>query len=200
MIIIYKNENSKNKQPLKHFTKEYMEKMGIGNLNFQEQSQENTDDARPEEIWGYLLRCVQEKGKKAVTYVAFVQENLKDTWLEKAYDTINLDNELRMTLLISDANRNPILKDLQKHFAIWGEDVMTYLHTIAQEAERNRQDKEKKKEPQRRRVITQEDVKQDAERNEANRTRETQQREYLEIAKQMEEAKAQLKEQKEEVE
>ena len=199
MIIVYKNENSKNKQTLKHLTKEYMEKMGIGNLNFQEQSQENAADATEEEIWGYLLRYVQEGGKKAVTYAAFIKRDVKDTWLDKAYDTINLDNELRMAILISDANRSPLLKDLQNHFAVWGEDVMTYLYTIAEDAEKNQQDKVKKEEPQKTRVITQEDIKQDVERYDANGAKETQQPEHLKIAKQMEETKAKLKEHKEEV-
>ena len=82
-----------------------------------------------------------------MTYAAFIKKEVKDIWLDKAYETINLNNELRMTLLIKDANRNPILNDLKKYFEIWGEDVMTFLYTVVQESEKNKQKKGKKEEP-----------------------------------------------------
>ena len=142
----------RNKQTLKHVIKDYLTGMGIGNLTFPERSQENAEDASPEEIWGYLLRYVQEeeegakKGeKKAVIYASFIKGNVQDIWKEQAYRTINLNYELRMTLLVNDANRNPILNDLKKHFAIWGENVMTFLYAVMQSSEKNKQ-KEGKKE------------------------------------------------------
>ena len=39
--------------------------MGLGNLEFPARSQENAEDASPEEIWGYLLRYVQEEEEGA---------------------------------------------------------------------------------------------------------------------------------------
>ena len=192
MIIIYKNKNSKNKQTLKHLTKEYLRGIGLGNLTFQERSQENAEDASPEEIWGYLLRYVPEeeegakKGeKKAVTYASFIKEDVQDTWLDQAYQTINVNNDLRMTLLVKDANRDPILNDLKRHFAIWGEDVMTFLLQVIKDSEKEGTTEAKKEEPPIVPTITAEELRLDADKQAANRLMEKQKREHLEKEKQM---------------
>mgnify|MGYP006924363243 FL=1 len=147
MIIIHKSDISRNKQPIKQLAKEYFEEMGLGNLTYPSQSQENAGGARSEDIWGYLLRHDQEKEegaqkeKKNVTYAAWIKKEVKDKWLDKAYDTMNLTDDLKITLLTSDINRNPVFNDIKHHFAVWEDNVMTYLYTAWQKKKKNKKKK-----------------------------------------------------------
>ena len=63
MIIIHKKESSQNKKPLKFLANEQLTKMGWSELKFQDQSQENAKDALPGDMWGYVLRSVQDENK-----------------------------------------------------------------------------------------------------------------------------------------
>ena len=178
MIIVYKSDISKNKQPLKQLAKEYLEEMGLGNLTYPTQSQENAGGVRPEEIWGYLLRYDQEEGaqqeKKTVTYAAWIKKDVKDKWLDKAYDTVNLTNDLRMTLLTNDINKNPVFNDIKHHFAIWEENVMIYLYTVLQKRKQKQQKKEKPKSTS---TITKVDLQRDVETIRAQETQRLDQNE-----------------------
>ena len=193
MIIIYKNKNSQNKQTLKYLVREQLTKIGLGNLKFQERSQENAEDASPEEIWGNLLRYVQEeeegsrKGeKKPVTYAAFIKRDVQDRWLNKTYKTINLSNELRMALLMTDANEDTVLSELKMHFAIWGENVMTFLYAAMADAKKKGTTREKRKEPLKIQEFTAEELRREAARKEGDRAVEQQKQKQLEQERQME--------------
>ena len=60
MIIIHKKRTSPNKRSLKTLVKEQMTKTGWSNLQYPETSQENSQDAGPDNIWGYLLSHIEE--------------------------------------------------------------------------------------------------------------------------------------------
>ena len=102
MIIIHKKDNSQNKQTLKHLANEQLTMIGWSYLKFPERSQENAEDAMPEDIWGYLLRYVQEDEKgakkgdrKPVTYASFIKKDYQNRWMDKAYETYNQSSELK---------------------------------------------------------------------------------------------------------
>ena len=150
MIIIHKKESSQNKQTLKFLANEQLTKMGWSNLKFPDRSQEIAKDAMPDDIWGYVLRYVQEdnngaisKGamreeNKAVTFASFIKKDHQNVWMNKAFKKYNLSSELDMTLLISNANEDPSLKDLKIHFGKWDEEVMAFLYAIIDEKDKER--------------------------------------------------------------
>ena len=72
MIIIHKKESSQNKKSLKFLANEQLTKMGWSELKFPDQSQENAKDALPGDIWGYVLRSVQDENK---VYVSFIKKD-----------------------------------------------------------------------------------------------------------------------------
>ena len=151
MIIIHKKENSQNKQTLKFLAKEKLTKIGWSNLKFPERSQENAQDALPDDIWGYVMRYVQEDKKgarskeqgdnKPVTFASFIKKDYQNKWMDKAFGTYNLSSELEMTLLISNANEDPALNDLKSHFGKWDGEVMAFLYaTIEKEEKEGKED------------------------------------------------------------
>ena len=150
MIIIHKKESSQNKQTLKFLANEQLTRMGWSNLKFPDRSQEIAKDAMPDDIWGYVLRNVQEdnngampkgamKGEnKAVTFASFIKKDYQNIWMNKAFKTYNLSSDLEMTLLISNANEDPSLNDLKIHFGKWDEGVMAFLYATIDEEEKKR--------------------------------------------------------------
>ena len=126
-----------------------------------------------------------------MTYAAFIKKEFKDKWLDKACDTVNITNDLRMTVLVKDANRDPVFNEFKKHFAIWGEDVMIFLYAAMQNSEKDKKKETKEVKP----TIAPdfaEEFRREAKRHEANRVQEIQRLEHIEKNKQMAEASAKL--------
>ena len=194
MIIVHKKESSQNKQTLKFLANEQLTRIGWSNLKFPDRSQENAKDARPDDIWGYLLRYVQEDNKgamkgdnKPVTFASFIKKDYQNIWMDKAFKTYNLSSELEMTLLMSNANEDPDLNDLKSHFGKWDGGVMAFLYaTIDKEEKKGKGDL--KKEQQHDDLI---DEMRRAERMETER-RARQQTHRLEHERQMAEQKAEF--------
>ena len=85
MILIYKNPDSNSKTNVKQLCKEYLAKLGWGNLEFPTGSVELAEDAFPDEIWGYVLRYMKNDQDtdptistvpKASTNALFIKENV----------------------------------------------------------------------------------------------------------------------------
>ena len=120
MVLIYKNQNSKSTQNLQQLSKEYLTKLGCGNLDFPTRSQELAEDTYSQEVWGYVLRYITGKEKnlqegkeesQAVTNVSFIKEDFKNAWLDKVHKTKNVTNHLRMALLVHDAHKEATLNE-----------------------------------------------------------------------------------------
>ena len=104
---------------------------------------------------------------------------------------MNLTNDLRMTVLVKDVNREPVFNELKKHFAIWGENVMIFLYAAMQNSEKNKKKENREEKPSKAPDFV-EELRRDAERHEANRVQEIQRLEHIEKNKQMAEATAKL--------
>ena len=145
MIIIHKKKTSQSNQSLKVLANEQLTKMGWTELKFPDKSKENAKDALPGDIWGYVLRLVQDESKaaikrnnKQVVFVSFIMKDHQNIWMKKAVKTYNFSSELDITLLISNANEDKILVDLKTHFGKWDEEVMTLIHaSIDREEKKN---------------------------------------------------------------
>ena len=143
MIIIHKKESSQNKHPLKYLANEQLTKIGWSDLKFPDRSQENAKDALPGDIWGYVLRHVQDDNKgamkgnnKPVTFASFIKKDHQNVWMNKAFKTCNFSSELDITLLMSNANEDKDLIDLKTHFGRWDGEVMTFLYAIIEREEK----------------------------------------------------------------
>ena len=84
----YKNLDSNSTKTLQQLSKEYLTKLGCGNVPFPQRSVELAGDAFSEEIWGYVLRHMKEPDvnptvstiPKASTNASFIKEDVKQMW------------------------------------------------------------------------------------------------------------------------
>ena len=93
---------------------------------------------------------------------------------------------------MSDANEDIVLSELKKHYAIWEENVMTFLYAAMEDAEKKGAPGEEKKEPLKTQEFTAEELRRKAAKKESERLVKQQKQAHLEQERQMAIKKSQV--------